>query len=171
MAGQDPCLGLLPPALRAQIERSYPAYRQVSTSDYSAEDLAASTGDDAACPGIASADVNADGVSDYGVVMTAPSGHTLLIGARSGKAASWTLDELTDLGRDGPSRLYAEPLEPGDYTDLFASDDAPDEFTPEPGRVRHYRSRRPGFIAGGMEASGIAFFFTGRRWVHLWLSD
>lgn len=54
---------------------------------------------------------------------------------------------------------------------MYATDKGPSDYAPEPGRVRRYRATQPGFIAGGIESSGVAYFFDGKRWVHMWLSD
>lgn len=59
-------------------------------------------------------------------------------------------------------------IKPGDYQDMFALGP---EYEPNPGRVKRFRSPQPGFVAGTIEASDEAFFLTGKRWVHLWLSD
>ncbi len=108
---------------------------------------------------------------DIALFITSENGHTLLIAADKRGTSKWRVVTLSDFGNEGVSDSYVEPLAAGTYTDLFAEDIAPSDYVTEPGRVKHYRSRHAGFLAGEMESSGTAFFFTGKRWVHLALSD
>lgn len=155
----------------AQLHDSYPKFRPVKASDYSQESLAYPKAHGISCPGIALADVDGNGLFDMALFMTAENGHTVLVVARRFKTPKWDVSTIRDFGMEGVSNSYVEPIAAGRYTDLFESDVAPSDYVPEPGRVKHFRSRYAGFIAGTMESSGVAYFFAGKRWVHLWLSD
>ena len=167
LEGGDECEALLPSSLRKAVARAYPRFRPVRVSDYSAEDIRSERQHhhDSPCLGVASADVDGDGRRDFALLITARNGTTHLIAARPSAKGTWRIEKLGDWGDEGPSRSYVNVVEPGAYEDLGLSEEL------EPGQVSHYRADLPGFIAGGIESSGAAFFFTGRKWVHLWLSD
>ncbi len=168
----DPCAALLPQTVLSQIGVVYPGFRLARVDDYAVDDVEAERQyrKGSPCLAVASADVNGDGRRDFAFLATSGT-RTLLVVAVAQKQDMWGLGTLKDFGPGGPGGIYVDTIEAGDYTDLDASDQAPSEYVPEPGRVRHYRSRRQGFIAGLIESSGVAFLFTGTRWVHLWLSD
>jgi len=84
----------------------------------------------------------------------------------------WKLFTLETSSADSiPRRFFVNIVKPGKFTDMFTRDDAPDDWRPEPGRVRRYTSRAPGFVTGLLEATAVGYFYTGTHWVHLWLSD
>jgi hypothetical protein len=169
----EPCAAVLPAAVQELATRVYPGYRLVRASDYSPDDIASELpyrhGN--ACIGAASAAVSASSVRAVAFFLTGASGQTVLVAALPDARSSWHLHTLMDFGTEGPGNSFVNTLEPGVYADLYSKPNGPGEFTAEPGRVRSYRARRAGFVAGTIESSSIAFFYTGRRWVHLWLSD
>jgi len=169
----DACADLIPISVQNAVATKYPSYRIVRVSDYSAKDIASERQyhEGSPCLGVASALVNTDATPDFAFLITSASRHSLLIAALSASSSSWRVETVMDFGNDGIGRSFVNSQRPGAYTDLYARADGPGKFEPEPGRVRTFRARRPGFVAGAMEASSIAFFHTGRRWVHLWLSD
>lgn len=170
---QDACESLLPPALRDALLKRVPDYRVAHVSDYSKEEVEHEMQyhGGSRCLAVAAADIDGDGRDDFALLITNKEGHTLLMAARNVKEREWVISKLDDFGKDGPGGSYVGTVNPGLYQDLFATDDAPSEYIPEPGRVQSYKSSRSGFIAGTIESTGIAYFFTGKRWVHLWLSD
>jgi hypothetical protein len=165
----DACDALLPPALKKEIRAKYPKYRIGRVSDYYKEALRMQYEDKPnPCPAVASADVDGDGNMDYAFFITAESQPTLLISARNLQGKKWQLQILLDFKGEPIGSSYVEPIKAGSYQDLYAHSP---EYKDEPDRLREYTSTSPGFIAGTMESSGVAFFFSGKRWVHLWLSD
>jgi hypothetical protein len=169
----EPCEALLPASLREVLPKKFPDYRLARVSDYLKEDVDQHKKDHNGnpCLGVASVDVDGDGFPDFAFFLTGKARHTLLVTARNVSGKTWEIIKIDDFGKEGPGRSYVAPLEPGSYQDLFDTDRGPADYTPEPGRVRKYKANHSGFIAGTIESSGIAFFFTGKRWVHLWLSD
>ena len=169
----DACADLIPISVQNAVATKYPSLRIVRVSDYSAKDIASERQyhEGSPCLGVASALVNTDATPDFAFLITSASRHSLLIAALSASSSSWRVETVMDFGNDGIGRSFVNSQRPGAYTDLYARAAGPGKFEPEPGRVRTFRARRPGFVAGAMEASSIAFFHTGRRWVHLWLSD
>jgi hypothetical protein len=143
-------------------------------SDYAADDIASELqyrhGN--RCLGAASVDVNGGGRNDFIFLIAAKNGDALVIAALALAEGQWKLSTLETFSEDStPRQYFVNTLPPDKYTDMYASDNAPDEWRPEPGRVKQYTSKRPGFVAGKLEASDVAFFYTGTRWVHVWLSD
>ncbi len=170
----DPCEKKLPSSLREILPAKFPGYRLARVTDYLKEDIDQHKKDHngSPCIGLALADVDGDGFLDFAFFLTDSTKHTILVCARNPSGNTWQISTLYDFGKNGPGRSYVEFLKAGSYQDLFdSSEEGPSDFTPEPGRVRKFKARRPGFMAGTIESSGIAFFFTGKQWVHLWLSD
>ena len=169
----DPCKALLPASLREVLPKRFPGYRLARVSDYVKRDVDQhkKKNNGNPCLGIASTDVDGDSFPDFAFFLTYKSRHTLLIAARNVAGKTWEISKLDDFGKEGPGHSYVEVMEPGSYKDMYAAADAPAEYKPEPGRVRRFKAIHSGFIAGTIESSGVAFFFTGKRWVHLWLSD
>ncbi len=165
-ARHDPCSELLPKNVHSAITRSYPGYRLVRESDYDAETIASERQyhDGSPCLGVASADVNGDGRKDVAFLLASKRGKTLVVAALTTGNRDWkfwTLDRFSGT----PRGYFVNTLDAGRYVDMY------DESGPEPRRLQRYTSRRSGFCAGSIEASEIAYFYTGRRWVHLWLTD
>jgi hypothetical protein len=133
------------------------------------------------CIGVASADVDGDGSADFALLLIGRaktgsnpnpgSGRTLLVAARSMPGGSWAIDRLDEFDAERPCRSFVGTLGPGTYRDLFMTGKLGGPFTREPGQIRQFGAVHPGFVAGTLESSAVAFFFTGGRWVHLWLSD
>ena len=169
----DPCGTQLPASLREILPKKFPGYRLAQVSDYLKEDVDQHKKDHKGnpCPGVASADVDGDGFTDFAFFLTDKERRTILVVGRNISGKTWDVSKVFDFGSEGPGRSYVDRLKPGSYRDLFDTDRGPSEYKPEPGRVRRQKARNPGFIAGTIESSGVAFFFTGKQWVHLWLSD
>jgi hypothetical protein len=167
------CEAKLPVSLRQSLHAKYPGYRVADVPDYPKEDVDHHkenfNGDP--CLSVASGDVDGDGSADFAVILTDKSGHTLLVAARDASDKGWQIEELSDFGTYGPSRVYVDPLPPDSYHDMYATDEAPSDYVPEPGRVERFTAKNAGFVAGAIEATGVAYFFTGNHWVHLQVSD
>ena len=166
----DACTVQIPQTLVAKIHVDYPRFRPVRASDYSQASLTYPEAHGISCPGVAASNINGMRYTAL-FVMGDKTGHTLLLVAHPVTASRWSIGTLSDFGNDGVARSYVEPVAAGRYVDLFAGENAPSDYEPEPGRVKHYHSRTPGFLAGAMESTGAAYFFTSKHWVHLWLLD
>jgi hypothetical protein len=169
----DACEAQVPIRLHEVVLKQFPGYRFARVSDYSKEDIeqhkAHFNGNP--CLALASADADGDGFTDFVFLIVDGSKHTLLVAARNPLGKTWKIVELSDFGPEGPGSSYVEVIDSGAYADMYASDHGPSDYTPEPGRVRRYKATHSGFIAGGIESTGVAYFFDGKRWVHLWLAD
>jgi hypothetical protein len=174
VASQDSCSALVPQSLHAAIARSYPGSVLVRESDYDPAIFSSSdrSPDDGPCIGSASADVNGDGREDFAVLIASSSGDAVIVAALAGSGERWRLSTLETFSQDSiPRGYFVRTLEAKTYRDMYASETGPDDFRPEPGRLRRYTSRRPGFGVGKVDSSLVAYFYNGLRWVHLWLSD
>jgi len=169
----EPCKAFLPASLRQVLPKKFPGYRLARVSDYSKDDIDQHKKNfkGNACLGAASVDVDGDGFADFAFLLTDEKDHTMLAAARNASGKFWQISKLYEFRKEVVGGLYVDPLKSGSYQDLFDMDPAPADYTPELGGVRRYKAQHSGFIAGGIESSGVAFFFTGKRWVHLWLSD
>jgi len=172
-ASADPCVAKVPASLRESIAAKYPGFRIAGLSDYLPEDIERHkknfNGDP--CLSVAAADVDGDGVKDYGLIITDASLHTLLVGARNTHSKGWTLATLKDFGSQAPGRLYVSPLGKGTFESIHAASETAVGATPETGRVSSYKATHGGFFAGAIQATRVAYFFNGKEWVHLYLSD
>jgi hypothetical protein len=169
----DPMEKMIPLEVLGLVHCQFPSYRLARLTDYSKDDLNQHKKDHHGnpCIGCASADVDEDGFPDFAFYLTNNTKHTLLMAARNPGGKVWVLEQLMDFGKDGPGSSYVEYLKPGKYADLFSTEENPAEVKPEPGSVRKFHARHPGFLAGTIESSAVAFFFNGKRWIHLWLGD
>jgi hypothetical protein len=180
---RDPCAARLPAALSDSLTHRFPGHRPVRVDDYLKEDVTWFSKENGGerCIGMASADENGDGSADFALLLidrakagTNPnpsSGRTLFVAARSMPGGSWVIDQLDEFAAERPCRSFVGTLRPGTYRDLFMTGRLAEPFTAEPGQVRQFGAVRPGFVMGRMESTAVAFFFTGGRWVHLWLAD
>jgi hypothetical protein len=168
----DQCAARLPDSLLKLLATRFPSYRLPRVSDYTAEDIGLREKDHPGdhCLGVASVDVDGDGSKDFAFLLADQAGTTRLMAARDVKGG-WSVAKLSDFGKNQIGHSYVDTLEPGSYQDLYDSPQAPADYVPEPGRLRRFKSARPGFMAGTIEASGVAYFYTGTRWIHLWLQD
>ena len=166
----DPCETLIPSELSKVIKTKYPKYRIARTTDYSEKIIEEQKGNNPnhSCLAIASADVDGDGSLDYAFFLTNQTGRVLLLAARNLNGRSWHITKLSDFPKGEIGVSYVNAIEPGSYEDIYADD--PD-IKAEPGNILKFSSTKPGFLAGTIESSGIAYFFSGKRWIHLWLSD
>ena len=78
----------------------------------------------------------------------------------------WQIELLRDW-KGGRGVLYVESAPPGEYVMTEAFDGPAGES----GELSHFTSKLPGVVSGRVESSGVGYFFTGKRWVHVWVSD
>ena len=169
VSGEDACAKKLPSTLIDQLKARFPHHRVPVSSDnepWAVSSDRRSGGD--GCLGIAKGDFDGDGTIDF-VVLLSPLADTIspLIVAR-GDSQTYRLDSLQV--STGPRRIfYVSALAPGRYkrTNILSDD----SVALEPGEVAVFESSRPGLVTGALEDGSVAFFYDGRRWVHVWLSD
>lgn len=118
--------------------------------------------------GIAEGDFDGDGTTDFAVLLS-PSGDTTspLIVARS-QARSYRIDTLR-VWTGVRQALYVSTVGPGRHqrTEILTDD----SVALEPGEVVAFESKALGLVSGALESGAVAFFYDGKRWVHVWISD
>jgi hypothetical protein len=145
----DACTELIPSSLRSAISRAHPGSRLVRESDYAAADIASELqyrhGN--RCLGAASADVNGDRRNDFIFLIAAKNGDALVIAAISIGDGQWMLSTLETFSEDStPRQYFVNTLPPDKYTDMYASDNASDEWRPDPGRLKRYTASSRGSL-------------------------
>ncbi len=164
---QDACAPLVPTPLRTAIEAQLPGYRLPVESDNLPEDIKYNREHGGSgCLGLAVGHYHGTKSRDYALLVTSRSADQTLLIVATQAGASWHIEHLRDWG-EGRSRLYVETIAKGSYKQSEALDGS----ATEPGELDHYASENPGVVSGATESSGVAYFFTGRRWVHVWISD
>jgi hypothetical protein len=119
------------------------------------------------CLLVTSGDFDGDGLVDVALLLPSrkPGGPTLLVAARRRPGGTWLIDALRSW--DGDARgLFVSTVPPGEYA---TSEALPGSS--EPNEVDRVVARYPGVASGLTEASGVAYFWDGARWVHVWISD
>jgi hypothetical protein len=164
---RDACTALLPTSLVAAVEKEFPAYRLPVESDNLPEDVSYDREHGGSgCLGVAMGDFHGKDRKDYALLLTSRSADQTVLIVATRSSSSWHFDRLRDWG-DGRSRLYVATIEKGSYEQSGALHGTADE----PGELLRYASKHPGVVSGATESSGVAYFFTGHRWVHVWISD
>jgi hypothetical protein len=169
----DLCTDSLPQSLRQQIQGRYPASILPSISDFTTMHLEPFETMGQQCPALAMADVDGDGAQDFGVLVQLSDGDTVLLVARE-KKSGWRIDLVAHLGKDRRGNAYVSAIAAGEYRDRLSETTKPAGAEPAVPRVRSYRGKTPGFVAGDMEIAGAthaAFFHNGRKWVYLPVPD
>jgi hypothetical protein len=164
----DACAAGIPDALRAALSEQYPKFRLPQRADYDAEDIKYNLDHGGSgCLGIARGAYYRGSVTDYAINLASKDGmHALLIAAHP-VDSTWRLERVWDWGNAPVGHLYVDTIPAGKYERTEALDGP----VSEPGERDSYVSTRQGVVAGAIESSGVAFFFEGKAWVHVWISD
>lgn len=165
----DSCSGMLPRGLREAVQRQYAAYRLPRESDNVPDDIRVNREHGGSgCLGVTVGRYRGGKSSDYALLLysSAFDDRALLVVASQSGASQWRLELLRDWG-GGRGVLYVESARPGKYT-RFGGLDGP---LGEPGELSQFISALPGIVSGRVESSGVAYFFTAKHWVHVWVSD
>jgi len=169
-SGTDACAEL-PERFQHAVELFYAGARVASAYDYSREDVQRFQLAGQACPAIAAADANGDGVTDTAFLVVTKWGHVLLLAARSDPRTQWHLDLLRDWGTERVGSVYVSAIRPGLYLDVNGKTRATARLAQEPGELKRIVAPHAGFVSGGIGSSGAAYFYAAHRWVHVWLAD
>jgi hypothetical protein len=167
------CTDPLPQTLRQEILTRYPGSVLPSISDFTTMHLEPFETLGQQCPAVAMADVDGDGAKDFGVLVQLGDGATVLLVARE-KQSRWLVDLVARLGTARRGNAYVAAIGAGQYEDRLDEATKPAGSEPVVPRVRSYRAKAPGFVAGDMEIAGAthaAFFYSGRKWIYLRVPD
>jgi hypothetical protein len=162
----DVCQGLVPTAARLAIEKQYPKFRLPHEADYNPVDIKDGQGG-VQCLGIAKGTYHRGTGVEYALNITSTKDpHTVLVVAYQ-SAAVWQVELVWDWGSATLGSVYAGTASAGQY----ARTEALEGPANEPGERLTYKAVHEGVVAGQIESSGAAFFFDGKRWIHVWVSD
>jgi hypothetical protein len=163
---RDVCKGLVPEAARSAIEKQYPQFRLPLEADYDPTDIHDGEGG-VQCLGIAKGSYHRGSGVEYALNITSTKApHTVLVVAYQ-LGAIWQVELVWDWGSATLGSVYAGTAAAGDY----ARTEALEGPANEPGERLVYKAGHDGVVSGQIGSSGAAFFFDGKRWIHVWVSD
>lgn len=162
----DACDAQIPSALKVQIEEAFPRFRTPVTTDNLAEDVEWDRSQGRkGCLGIAQADFDGDGATDFLFGLTEREGPGGVVVAALSSGDEWQFHQL-GAWAEGRSRLYVGIEKPGTYWRTAALDGplAAGEVNPLecPNAVALY---------GAAESSAVAFCYGPAQWQYVWVSD
>ncbi|WP_155950903.1 hypothetical protein [Rhodanobacter sp. OR87] len=160
-AAGDPCVEMVPPALRQSLQQHFPSERLPLSTDVSPVDRRQAMRHGNACLLVASADVDGDGRADAMLVLPSGKRHGYRLVAAINAPAGWQLTSLREW-KGAYDHVYADVAPPGNYRQTEAYD-----FIPEPGAVEQISAKLPGFYVGQVESAADAYFLEQGRWVHV----
>ena len=149
-----------------QLTKAFSGYRLPRELDNSQDDIKYAVEHvGTACLGVAKADFDGDGQSDYLIGLTSVDGQDALVVVALARKSGWALHKL-DTWKDGRSRLYVEADPAGKYDDV-GDNDGP----LEKGQVLTLRCPHSWAVFGATESSGVAYCYLDSVWKHVWISD
>ncbi len=165
---QDSCSRMLSSGLQEMVQRQYPAYRLPLESDNLPDDIRVNREQGGSgCLGVAVGRYRGGKASDYALLLySRASDDKALLVVASQNGSQWRIELLRDWGALR-GVLYVESARPGKY----GRTEKPEAPPGEPGELSRFTSKVPGILSGRVESSGVAYFFTGKHWVHVWVSD
>jgi hypothetical protein len=163
----DSCSVLIPSGARQAITTAYPQYLLPTEAD-NLEELVKLNREEGGtgCFGVATGKFRGDLKDAVAVLLHKKKGNTLLVVAFP-VGDIWKTELLRDWGAGERNYLYVNFVGPGTYK-RFDELEGP---VSEPGEKLTFTSKSPGLVTGRIESSGVAYFFTGKKWVHVWISD
>jgi hypothetical protein len=164
----DACQAQIPRTLARAVAATFPGYRAPLETDNAPEDIRYSqTHGGAGCLGVAIADFDGEGKSDYLLGLTAVKGRGgLAVLAFPGRSGSWRFQKIRSGAEDARFLQYVEVVKPGTYI-RAKSRTAP----LGPGEKESVDCPHWGALVGTLEAAGVVYCYRDGRWVHVWVSD
>lgn len=162
----DVCNGLVPAAARSAIEKQYPKFRLPLEADYDPTDIDDGEGG-VQCLGIAKGSYHRGNGVEYALNITSTKApHTVLVVAYQ-SGATWQVELVWDWGSATLGSVYAGTAAAGNY----ARTETLEGPANEPGERLAYKAGHDGVVSGRIGSTGAAFFFNGKHWIHVWVSD
>ena len=164
----DACAASIPEALRILIPGQFPGYRIPQESDYDATDIKFSLDHRSnACVGVTHGAYYPDGATDYAIILSSTADAQAMLVVASPANSTWRLERVWDWEDVTAGSLYVDTTAPGKYERTEALEGP----VSKRGEQKRYTSQRQGILAGKIESSVAAFFFDGKGWIHVWISD
>jgi hypothetical protein len=162
----DACDAQVPRALKAEIEKAFPAFRTPVATDNLAEDVKWDLEQKGkGCLGVAKADFDGNGTKDFLLGLTARKGTGATVLIALSLNGAWQFHQL-DAWPEGRSRLYVSAEKPGTYVRTEALEDPL-----EPGEMSPLKCQNPVAVFGATESTGVAYCYKKNKWQHVWVSD
>jgi hypothetical protein len=112
----DACRSLLPDTLSTAVAQRYPHYRPPLASDNAPQDVAFNLKQGrSGCLGVASADLDGDGVADFVLALTPLQNSRPLAVVAFARGQQWVFKAL-DSGASARKQLYVDVVPPGTYS-------------------------------------------------------
>jgi hypothetical protein len=164
----DACTASIPEALRVLISGQFPEYRPPQQSDYDAVSMKFTLDHRSyKCLGVAQGTYYPGEDTDYAIILSSTDGTHALLVVASPANSTWRLERVWDWEEVTVGSLYVDTTAPGKYERTDALQGPVRERTER----KRYTSQRHGILAGTIESSIAAFFFDGKGWIHVWISD
>lgn len=155
----DACSSALPAALVAAASRQFPDYRAPLVADNAAEDVAFNRKQGhSGCLGVASADLDGDGVADFVLGLAPLQGARPLAVIALARGAQWVFHVIeSEVGTR--TRLYVDVVPPGRYdrNDALGPPQAADD-------QRQLVCTWSGAVVGATRATGIVYCLVRGSW-------
>jgi hypothetical protein len=164
--GTDACSSAMPDTLAAAAAKQFPAYRAPLVADNAPDDVAFSLKrGHSGCLGVASADLDGDGVADYVLALTPLAESRPLVVIALARSAQWVFHVIeSEVGTR--ARLYVDVVPPGRY-DRDESLGPP----PTPDEQRQLSCAWSGAVVGATHASAIVYCLGRGNWRRVVVAD
>jgi len=148
----DACAAQIPRSLKVAIAKSYPKFRLPVATDNMPEDIDWSLKNGGkGCLGVAKADFDGDGKTDFVLGLTALDGSGGTVVVALARGSGWKVETL----RAWPQyrdRLYVGTDKPGEYERTEALDGPL-----EPGERERLKCKHSAVVFGATESTGVAY--------------
>lgn len=158
----DACRSALPDSLVAALTRQFPDYRAPLAADNLPEDVAFNLKEGhSGCLGVASADLDGDGVADFVIGLTPLEGLRPRVALALARGGQWVF-HVIETQVAARARLYVDVVPPGTYE--RAESLGPPHATDD---RRQLSCRWSGAIIGATRATGVIYCLERGAWWHV----
>jgi hypothetical protein len=117
------------------------------------------------CLLVASGDFDGDGRQDVAVGLPPNTSNVPVVAVAFARTSTWAITTVKSWV-DGPKRLYVSAVPPGVHKRTESLDGPL-----EPSERQELRCRHDAVVVGATESTGIAYCYTNKRWLYVWVSD
>jgi hypothetical protein len=162
----DACRAKIPPSVARTLTQRFPAYRLPVVTDNMNEDVRFSLahGGDG-CLLVASGDFDGDGHQDFAVGLPPNKGNVPIVAVAFARVTTWAITTVKSWV-DGPMRLYVSAVPPGVHKRTGSLD-----VPLKPSERQVLRCRHDAVEVGATESTGVAYCYTNKQWLYVWVSD